>query len=159
MDRLPILVNLADGGSDFVSELKTKANDADVAQFLAAVPDAQKRADSDVLMGIIKKVTGEDARMWGGSIIGFGSYHYKYKSGRSGNWMTTGFSPRKTALTVYIMQGFSEHGDLMDRLGRFKTGRSCLYIKRLSDVDLGVLEELIERSYIYIRENYPPAED
>lgn len=159
MDRLSKPVNHRVSGSDGVSELKTKANDADVAQFLAAVPDAQKRADSDVLMRIMKEVTGEDARMWGGSIIGFGSYHYKYKSGRSGNWMTTGFSPRKTALTVYIMQGFSEHGDLMERLGRYKTGRSCLYIKRLSDVDLGVLEELIERSYGYIRENYPPVEE
>ncbi|MCR9138862.1 MAG: DUF1801 domain-containing protein [Alphaproteobacteria bacterium] len=142
-----------------MSDLKTKANDADVGQFLAKVPDAQKRADSDTLMRLMKKVTGEDARMWGGSIIGFGSYHYKYKSGRSGNWMTTGFSPRKAALTVYIMQGFSEHDDLMQKLGRYKTGRSCLYIKRLSDVDLSILEQLIERSYRYIRDNYPPGKD
>lgn len=159
MDRWSVTVNHRISGSGFLSELKTKANDADVAEFLATVPDAQKRADSDELMRIMKKVTGEDARMWGGSIIGFGSYHYTYKSGRSGNWMTTGFSPRKTALTVYIMQGFSEHGDLMDRLGRYKTGRSCLYIKRLSDVDLGVLEELIERSYRYIRATYPPEKE
>lgn len=159
MDRrlAPVIHRIS--GSEYVSELKTKANDADVAEFLAAVPDAQKRADSNVLMRIMKKVTGEDARMWGGSIIGFGSYHYTYKSGRSGNWMTTGFSPRKTALTVYVMQGFSEHEDLMDRLGRYKTGRSCLYIKRLSDVDLGVLEELIERSYRYIRATYPPEKE
>lgn len=141
-----------------MAELKTKPSDADVAQFLAGVPDEQKRADSDVLMAIMKKVTGEEARMWGGSIIGFGSYHYRYKSGRSGDWMTTGFSPRKTALTVYIMQGFSDHEDLMKQLGRYKTGRSCLYIKRLSDVDLNVLEELIERSYRYISKNYPAAE-
>lgn len=138
-----------------MAELKTKRNNADVAQFLAGVSDEQKRADCDVLMTIMKRVTGEEAAMWGGSIIGFGSYHYRYESGRSGDWMATGFSPRKTALTLYIMQGFSGHEDLMKQLGRHKTGRSCLYIKRLSDVDLIVLEKLISRSFRFIREKYP----
>ncbi len=141
-----------------MAELKTQRNDADVSRFLAAVPDAQKRADAEALMAIMERVTGETAAMWGGSIVGFGSYRYHYESGRSGDWMATGFSPRKAALTIYIMQGFSPHEDLMKRLGRYKTGRSCLYIKRLSDVDLAVLEELIARSYRYIRENYPDAE-
>ena len=145
-------------GNSNVTELKTKRNDADVTSFLDTVDDPQKRADSDVLMKLLKKITGKDAQMWGPSIIGFDSYHYKYKSGRSGDWMATGFSPRKAALTVYIMQGFSAHQDLMDRLGKYKTGRSCLYIKRLSDVDMDVLEELITRSYRYIRNNYPEAE-
>jgi hypothetical protein len=138
-----------------MAQPKTQPTGASVQEFLAAVPDPQKRADGNTLMAIIKDVTGEEAAMWGPSIVGFGSYHYRYSSGHSGVSMAAGFSPRKTALAVYIMQGFSPHGDLMNRLGRYKTGRSCLYIKRLSDVDLEVLRELIGRSFKYIVKKYP----
>ncbi len=94
----------------------------------------------------MKDVTGEEPTMWGSSIVGFGRYRYKYESGREGEWMITGFSPRKTDLTLYIMHGFERVADLMTRLGKHKTGKSCLYIKKLSDVDLGVLRKIVEKS-------------
>ena len=92
--------------------------------------------------------------MWGGSIVGFGTYHYKYASGR-GDWMVTGFSPRKQSLTVYIMSGFSRYDDMMGTLGKYKTGKSCLYVKKLTDIDQGVLRELIHESVRYMKEKYP----
>ncbi len=93
--------------------------------------------------------------MWGTSIVGFGTYHYKYASGREGDWMLTGFSPRKQALTLYIMAGFEKYQELMDQLGTFKTGKSCLYVKRLSDINLDVLEELVRESVRYMKTQYP----
>lgn len=138
-----------------MAELKTRPTGADVTEFLATVPDAQKRADSDVLLELMKRVTGDDAVMWGSSIIGFGTYEYTNRSGKPAKWMATGFSPRKVALTIYIMQGFEPHADLMERLGKYKTGRSCLYVKRLSDIDLDVLETLVARSCEYLRQAYP----
>ncbi len=103
---------------------------------------------------MMREATGARARMWGPSIVGFGQYHYQYASGREGDSMITGFSPRKQAMTLYVIPGFQHFGTLMAKLGKYKTGKSCLYIKRLSDVDEKVLKRLIERSVQYMRENY-----
>lgn len=103
---------------------------------------------------MMHRVTGKRARMWGSSIVGYGTYHYKYDSGREGDFMVTGYSPRKQALTVYIMPGFSKFAPLMQKLGKYKTGKSCLYIKRLSDVDEAVLEKLIDSSVREMRKSY-----
>lgn len=116
-----------------------------------------RRQDSREILALMHRITGEDPVMWDPSIVGFGRYHYKYESGREGDFMLTGFSPRKTALTLYIMPGFSEYGDLMSRLGKHKTGRSCLYLKKLSDVDGTVLEEIIRQSVAFMREKYPDS--
>lgn len=129
-----------------MAELKTKPNDGSVEAFLDAIPDAEKRQDSFALLKLMKEVTGAQPKLWGSSIVGFGSYHYKYESGREGDWFLTGFSPRKRDLTLYIMAGFSRYDELMKKLGRHKTGKSCLYVKRLADVDLATLRELIRRS-------------
>ena len=129
-----------------MTELKTRPTDASVARFLDDVPDAAKRDDCRTLVAMMEKASGQPPRMWGNSIVGFGSYHYKYDSGREGDWFLTGFAPRKQDLTLYIMPGFERYDDLLERLGRHKTGKSCLYIKRLADVDLDVLEELVTRS-------------
>ncbi|MEM9104892.1 MAG: DUF1801 domain-containing protein [Pseudomonadota bacterium] len=135
--------------------LKTRPNEADVGAFLDAVGDVQKRADAEELLGMMGRVTGRTPVMWGTSIIGFGSYRYTNTTGREAEWCATGFSPRKSALTVYIMPGFSGMEPLMKKLGKHKTGRSCLYIKRLSDVDRSVLEEIISKAYQTIRQRYP----
>lgn len=135
--------------------LKTRPNKADVRAFVAAVEDDQKRADAKVLLDMMKRVTGCKPVMWGPSIIGFGSYRYTNTTGREAEWCATGFSPRKTALTIYIMPGFSGLETLMDKLGKHKTGRSCLYIKRLSDVDQDVLEQIVASAYATIKERYP----
>ena len=129
-----------------MATLKTVPNDQSVDAFLAAIEDARKRADCMTLRALMQEVTGEPAQMWGDAIVGFGSYHYKYASGREGDWFLTGFAPRKQALTVYIMAGFDDYDALMARLGKHTTGKSCLYIKRLDDVDLDVLRELVRRS-------------
>lgn len=101
----------------------------------------------------MEEITGEPAKMWGDSIVGFGSYHYKYASGQEGDWMLTAFSPRKQNLTLYIMPGFERYENLMKQLGKYKTGKSCLYIKKLEDVDLEVLKELIDLSVKQMRED------
>ena len=137
-----------------MAELKTRPNQASVAGFLAAIDDPQKRADARKVAAMMRRATGKRARMWGSSIVGYGSYHYKYASGREGEFMLTGYSPRKNALTVYIMPGFSGFKSLMPRLGKYKTGKSCLYIKRLSDVDESVLEKLIDESVKHMRKKY-----
>lgn len=128
------------------SDMKTRAGDASIDAFLDGVADEGRRAETRTVMGIMREVTGEAPRMWGDSIIGFGSYHYRYESGREGDWFLTGVSPRKSALTVYIMAGFDRYEELMARLGKHGSGKSCLYIKRLADVDLDVLRDLIDRS-------------
>ena len=117
-----------------------------MAQFLNSIEDAQRRKDSKAIAKMMKELTGEPPRMWGSSIVGFGTYHYKYATGREGDWPLTGFSPRKQALTLYIKSGFSEYKPLLKKLGKFKTGKACLYIKKLDDVDPKVLRELIKRS-------------
>ncbi len=130
-----------------MAELKTKKNDADVETFLAGIDNARRREDCRAVVRLMADVTGEPPTMWGDSIVGFGSYHYKYATGREGDWMATGVSPRKQSLTVYIMTGFERHEALMKKLGRYTTGKSCLYIKRLEDVDADVLRELIRASF------------
>lgn len=129
-----------------MAELKTKPNDQDVEAFLNSVEDEDKRQACFAVMEIMEDVTGADAKMWGDSIVGFGAYRYKYASGREGEWMLTGFSPRKRNLTLYIMSGFDEYDQLLDKLGKYTTGKSCLYIKKIEDVDLDVLRELIDQS-------------
>jgi len=128
------------------AELKTKVNDASVEGFLNSVAEEQKREDSFEILILMKQVTKETPKMWGSSIVGFGSYHYKGASGREGDWMLTGFSPRKQNLTLYIMGGFDLHQDLLKKLGKYKTSVGCLYIKKLDDVDREVLKELVAES-------------
>lgn len=137
-----------------MAENKTKATGASVTEFVKSIEDPQMRADAKKVASIMRRVTGKRAKMWGSSIVGYGTYHYKYDSGREGDFMMTGYSPRKQALTVYIIPGFSTFGPLMKKLGKYKTGRSCLYIKRLSDVDENVLEQLIARSVKLMRKKY-----
>lgn len=138
-----------------MAELKTKENDADVGKFLSAVKNEKRRADTQTVIELMEKVTGHKAKMWGSSIIGFDSYSYQYESGRTGDWMITGVSPRKASLTVYIMPGFGGYEDKMDKLGKYKTGRSCLYINKLEDVDMDVLEDLVATSVDDMRKKYP----
>lgn len=138
-----------------MAELKTQPTDASVTQFLEQVPDERKRADSYKVMHMMQEITGEKPVMWGDSLVGFGAYHYKYATGREGDWFLTGFSPRKQNLTLYIMAGFDEYDALMAKLGKYKTGVSCLYINRLEQVDEDVLRELIRRSVEHIRATNP----
>ena len=128
------------------AEVKTKVNNASVTDFLNGVADEQKRNDCFEVLKMMKQVTREEPKMWGASIVGFGSYHYKGKSGRESDWMLTGFSPRKQNLTLYLMGGFDGHAALLKKLGKFTTGAGCLYIKRLDDVDKKVLKELVQVS-------------
>ena len=137
-----------------MAENKTKQNDASVEKFLAQVEDETKRADTQTIVEMMGEITGYPATMWGASIIGFGKYVYHYKSGRSGEWSLVGVSPRARNISVYIMPGFGNYDDLMARLGKHKTGRSCLYINRLADVDTEVLRELISKSVDYMKEKY-----
>jgi len=128
------------------AEVKTKVNDASVTDFLNSVEEEQKRKDSFEILKLMKQITKEDAKMWGTSIIGFGSYHYKGASGREGDWMLIGFSPRKQNLTLYLMGGLEHHQGLLKRLGKHSIGKGCLYVKRLSDIDMKVLKELMTES-------------
>ncbi len=127
-------------------ELKTKVNAASVEDFLNSVTDQQKREDSFEILKLMEQVTKEAPKMWGTSIVGFGSYHYKGASGREGDWFMTGFSPRKQNLTLYLMGGFDQHKDLLQKLGKYKTSVGCLYIQKLADVDKKVLKELVAGS-------------
>lgn len=131
-----------------MSENKTTPNNESVEQFLNTIPDEQKRQDCYTILELMNQVTGMEPRMWGSSIVGFGSYHYKYDSGREGDAILAGFSPRKQNLTIYNMGGF-ESEDLLQKLGKHTTGKGCLYIKRLDDVDLPTLRRLIEESVKY----------
>ena len=133
-----------------MADLKTRKNDADVEAFLGGIENARRREDCRAVVELMADVTGEPPVMWGASIIGFGNYHYRYASGREGDWMATGVSPRKQSLTLYIMTGFARHEELMQKLGRYTTGKSCLYIKKLEDVDLGVLRELVRESFAHV---------
>ena len=135
-----------------MSQNNTVANDNDVTAFLDAVEPEKKREDSFIIMKLMEEVTGEPPTMWGTSIVGFGSYHYRYESGREGDMPLVGFSPRKQAITLYIMTGFDAHDGLLGKLGKYKTGKACLYIKKTEDVDLGVLRELVKQSAEYMRE-------
>ncbi|MBV6652148.1 MAG: DUF1801 domain-containing protein [Mameliella sp.] len=141
-----------------MAKLKTIPQDSSVEAFLDQVADPDKRADNYALLEIMKTVTGEQPVMWGGSIVGFGSYHYRYASGREGDWMLTGFSPRKQQMSLYIMSGFDQFEELLNALGKYKTGKSCLYIKSVSDIDLEVLKQLIKASVEYLKARYPDKE-
>lgn len=131
---------------------KTVATAVPVADFLALQPDV-RRAECAVLDAMMERIVGEPARMWGPSIVGFGRYRYRYESGREGEMCLAGYSPRKANLVIYQVAGFDRWTDLMSRLGRYTTGVSCLYVKRLSDIDLAVLEELVARSVQHVREH------
>lgn len=134
-----------------MAEIKTKATNVSVKKFIDSVDDEQKRKDSYVLVDMMKKITGEEPKMWGPSIIGFGKYRYKYESGHGGEMCIAGFSPRKAAFSIYLLPGNDRSPELMKKLGMYKMGKACLYVKRLSDVDLKVLEELIKISVNYIK--------
>ena len=137
-----------------MAENKTKPTSASVTEFVNSIDDPRQRADARKVAAMMRRATGKRAKMWGSSIVGYGTYHYKYDSGREGDFMLTGYSPRKQALTVYILAGFKRFEPLMKKLGKYKTGKSCLYIKRLTDVDETVLEQLINESVKYMRDNY-----
>jgi hypothetical protein len=129
-----------------MGEPKTKKNKTSVEGFLKSVESEKRREDSFMVLDLMKEVTGEEPAMWGSSIVGFGSYHYKYASGREGDWMKIGFSPRKQNMTLYIMDGLTSYDSLLQNLGEYKTGKSCLYINKLEDVDQEVLKELVRQS-------------
>ncbi len=134
---------------------KTQPTRLKVSEFINGIEDKRKRADCRELMKLMREITGNRATMWGPSIVGFGKYHYKYASGREGDFFLTGFAPRKQALSIYIISGFKAHAGLMKKLGKFKTGKSCLYVKTLDDIDRAVLKELVTESVAYMRETYP----
>lgn len=138
-----------------MAELKTKENDQSVNAFLATIEEPRKRDDCYRLIDIMQAAVGEGPRMWGDSIVGFGRYRYTYATGRTGEWPLIGFSPRKQNLTLYIMAGFDSYEDLLGGLGKHTTGKSCLYVKRLGDLDLNVLKRLVEASVAHMRAAYP----
>lgn len=133
-----------------MAELKTKKTTASVEDFLNAIADPQRRHDCWTLAALMQEVTQSPPSMWGDAIVGFGTYHYKYASGREGDWPVVGFASRKQDLTLYIMSGFDQYEALLSRLGKHKTGKACLYVKRLADVDMAVLRELVERSVAHM---------
>jgi Domain of unknown function (DU1801) len=138
-----------------MAENKTQATTADVTAFIEGVADEQQRADAHVIAAMMARLSGAPAKMWGPSIIGFGAYHYKYDSGREGTSLRIGFSPRKGQTVLYLIDGYSDRAEQLARLGKHKTGKSCLYVKRLSDIDVGVLEEMIVGSLAYVAQKYP----
>ena len=129
-----------------MAELKTKLTDASVTDYLNAIENEQVRQDCFVILEIMQDATKAKPQMWGDSIVGFGTYHYFYASGREGDWPLTGFAPRKKNITLYIMAGFEQYEELLSRLGKFSRSKSCLYIKRLSDIDMPLLKELVQAS-------------
>ena len=135
-----------------MTELKTRPNDKNIIEFLNKVENKRRREDSFEILKLMREVTQEEPILWGDSIVGFGNYHYKYASGREADWLQIGFSPRKQYFTVYIMDGFEKYTELLDKLGKHKTGKSCLYINKLEDVSIPALKELMIESVKYIRE-------
>ena len=133
---------------------KTQPRNADVDAYIASIENAGRRQDAEYLLEMMTRVSGETPRMWGPSIIGFGEYHYVYDSGREGDSMLTGFAPRKANMVVYVMPGFSAYADYLDKLGKHKTGSSCLYLGRINKLDLQVLEHLVQRSVKDMRKKY-----
>lgn len=138
-----------------MAELKTQENDQCVGAFLDRIEDARRQEDCRRLLSIMQEATGATPRMWGDSIVGFGHYHYQYASGREGDWFLTGFSPRKQNLTLYIMAGFDRYHALLAQLGKHTTGKSCLYIKRLDDIDLPTLRTLVAESVAHMAATNP----
>ncbi|MCY2687049.1 DUF1801 domain-containing protein [Salinimicrobium sp. TH3] len=137
-----------------MADLKTKQNEASVTDFLDQIENEQRQSDCREILKMFLEVTGEPAKMWGENMVGFGKYHYKYKSGHEGDWFLTGFSPRKQNLTIYIMTGFQEYNDILEKLGKYKTSSSCLYVKKLEDINKEILSKLIRRSVEDMRERY-----
>jgi hypothetical protein len=136
-----------------MTKAKTQPSAGSVTAFINAVEET-RRADCKTIAKMMRRISGSPPKMWGSAMVGFGSYHYRYASGREGDWFITGFSPRKQYLTVYIMSGFSAHSSLLKQLGKFKTGKSCLYLKSLEQVDAIVLEELIAESVATMKAKY-----
>jgi len=134
---------------------KTKITSQDVDAFIASVPHPTRRADAVVLDRLFRDITGWQPRMWGPTIIGYGQYHYTYESGRSGDFLATGFSPRKASLSIYVMPGYAEFGPILARLGKHKMGKSCLYINKLADIDTGVLQDLIRAGLDDLGKRWP----
>src|SRR5687767_2938923 len=130
-----------------MAELKTKQTDESVEEYLKGITDPVKRQDCLTVLKLMTDITGEKPKMWGPSIVGFGIYHYKYASGQEGDWPIVGFSPRKQNLTLYVLDGSADENELLRGLGKHSTGKSCLYIKRLDDVDVPTLKKLIKQSY------------
>lgn len=137
-----------------MSELKTRRNDADVDAYLDSVENPRRREDARRILALMREVTGETPKMWGSSIVGFGSYHYVYASGREGDWPVVGFAPRKQNLVLYIMPGFARYESLLARLGKHRTGKSCLYVNKLDDIDPDVLEKLVRESVDEMKRRY-----
>ena len=137
-----------------MAELKTKETKLSVTKFIGKVEDDQKRQDLQAILKLMKQVTKEEPKIWGDSMIGFGHFHYISDSGREGDWFLTGFSPRKQNLTIYITPGFDKYESLMKQLGKHKTSKGCLYIKKLEDVDMKVLKQLIKQSYQDMKKKY-----
>lgn len=137
---------------------KTEATSADVGAFVAAIADTGQRADARQLCEIMQRLSGQPPMLWGQSIVGFGDYRYRHDSGREGEMCRIGFSPRKGRMAVYLLDGHGEHAADLARLGRHTTGKSCLYIRRLADIDLAVLETMIARSLAWMAQKYPPAQ-
>lgn len=133
---------------------KTKPTDVNVDDFVASIEDDTKRSDCETLVELMRDITGKPGQMWGSGMVGFGEYHYVYESGREGDSFVTGFAPRARNLSIYLMDGFDSYQELLDRLGPYKTGKSCLYVTRLERIDLDVLRELVERSVDEMRERY-----
>ncbi|MBC7827197.1 MAG: DUF1801 domain-containing protein [Chitinophagaceae bacterium] len=138
-----------------MAEQKTKPTEQSVESFLDKITDETVRDDCSVLIRLMKKITGTPPKMWGPSIVGFGKYHYKYDSGHEGDSCITGFSPRKQNITLYLMGGLADHTDLLKKLGKHKTGKGCLYLKKLDDVDMDILEKLIKQSVEFMKKKYP----
>jgi len=136
------------------AELKTKENSGNINKFLNSIDNEQKKNDSFVLLELMKKITKEEPKMWGDSIIGFGKYQYKYKSGREGDWFLCGFSPRKQNLSIYLMCGFDGLEDLLTDLGKYKKSVGCLYIKKLEDINIKVLEKMIKQAIQILKKKY-----
>jgi hypothetical protein len=149
------MAQLPSRGRISMAENKTQATDGDVTAFIEGVADEAQRADAHRIAEMMARLSGAPAKMWGPSIIGFGSYHYKYDSGREGDTLRIGFSPRKGQTVLYLPGTISGQSDLLARLGKHKEGKGCLYIKRLSDVDMAVLEEMVVGSLHYMAEKYP----
>lgn len=133
-----------------MAELKTKETDESVEEFLNGLSDQGRREDCFKVLALMRDTVKAPPKMWGGSIVGFGNYRYKYESGREGDWFIAGFSPRKDNLTLYIMPGIERYSELLKRLGKYKTGKSCLYIRKLADIDVSVLEKLVEEAVAWM---------
>ncbi len=141
-----------------MAELKTRKNARSVADFIASLDDERKQRESHALIALMRDVTGCEPAMWGESIVGFGQYRFKYASGREIDWMLTGFSPRKRAFSLYVMTGFDGQDDILSVLGRYKTGKSCLYVNKLDDIDLNALRKLLNASVSRLVEKYGPEQ-